>query len=326
MSTWAERIGWLLLLAIPGMASAGETRFGLGVAATRAQIAGWDIDVRPDGHGLPPGEGTAEQGEVLFARLCVGCHGEFGEGRGRFPALLGGTGTLSGDAPMKTVGSFWPYAPTLFDYLRRAQPFGHAQSLSDNETYALTAFLLNLNDLVDYGQVVDSRVLVSLKMPNHDGFVGDDRPDVPLQEPCMRECRAAPMVVGRAGHRKITPVSESVPEPTVGSTPQDRDGDAARGEQLFVRCVACHSLEAGEHGTGPSLSGILGRAAASAAGFNGYSAALRASDIVWTESALSRFLASPIGLVDGTSMITPGLVSRREIRDLVAYLRKASGR
>jgi len=195
----------LTLLAAAAVAPAEDRRWGLGTPATAEQIAGWDIDVRPDGHGLPAGQGTAAQGEALFAARCAACHGEFGEGRGRFPALMGGRGTLASADPVKTVGSFWPFATTLFDYLRRAQPFGHGQSLSDDETYALTAFVLNLNELVERDAVIDAAALIAVRMPNRDGFVADRRPDVAAGPPCMRECRGAVKVIGRAGGAGVTP-------------------------------------------------------------------------------------------------------------------------
>lgn len=326
MCAWAERCAMMaLLLAAAGAAFAAGAGFGLGTPATPQQIAGWDIDVRPDGHGLPPGEGTAQQGEPLYARHCSACHGEFGEGRGRFPALMGGRGTLASDNPVKTVGSFWPYATTVFDYLRRAQPFGHAQSLSDDETYALTAFVLNLNELVGYDDVVDAGTLVALAMPNRDGFVADDRPDVPSGEPCMRECRGEVRVIGRAGQVDVTPGAGTAGGDDATPPGMPVAGDAARGERLFVRCVACHSPAPGEHRAGPSLHGVIGRAAAGADGFDRYSSALRGAGIVWGEQTLARFLAAPGDLVPGTTMGTPGLASARDVRDLVAYLRRVSG-
>jgi cytochrome c len=324
MCGWAERplgaaLAVVLVAAMPA-AMAAEPRYGLGTPATPEQIAGWDIDVRPDGHGLPPGQGTAEEGEVLYAQRCAACHGEFGEGRGRFPALLGGRGSLAGDSPVKTVGSFWPHATTVFDYLRRAQPFGHAQSLSDHGTYALTAFLLNLNELVEYDAVIDAEALVALRMPNRDGFVADERPDVPAGEPCMRACRGEVRVVGRAGQLNVTPQRG----PGAGALAPS-SGDPARGRQLFVRCTACHSVRPGEHRSGPSLHAVIGRRAGTASGYPGYSPALRAAGVVWDEATLARFIASPEVVVPGTAMAATGVASRDDVRDLVAYLRQASG-
>ncbi|MFH1517471.1 MAG: c-type cytochrome, partial [Pseudomonadota bacterium] len=119
--------------------------FGLGRVAMADEIAAWDIDIRPDGTGLPEGKGTVAEGEPIFAENCAVCHGDFGEGAGRWPVLAGGQDTLLRDRPVKTIGSYWPYLSTVFDYVRRAMPFGDARSLSDDDVYALTAYLLYLN-------------------------------------------------------------------------------------------------------------------------------------------------------------------------------------
>ena len=117
-------------------------RLGIGREATPEEIAGWDIDIRPDGQGLPPGKGTVKQGEPLYMTHCAACHGEFGESAGRWPILIGGAGTLASHDPVKSIGSYWPYASTVFDYIRRSMPFGNAQSLSNDELYAVTAYVL----------------------------------------------------------------------------------------------------------------------------------------------------------------------------------------
>ncbi|MCW5744680.1 MAG: cytochrome c [Alphaproteobacteria bacterium] len=179
----------------PPKPAATSVHDGVGRPATPAEIKGWDIDVRgDDGLGLPPGKGTAKQGEEIYLAQCASCHGEFGEGNGRWPELMGGKGSLTSDDPRKTVGSYWPYAPTLFDYIRRAMPFTAPQSLSDDEVYAVTAFILNLNDLWPMDAELDAAKLRSIKLPNRDGFIGEDpRPDTPVgSEPCMRNCRASP--------------------------------------------------------------------------------------------------------------------------------------
>jgi len=196
----------LLVAGVTGVA-AGE-RYGFGQPATQEQIAGWDIDVRPDGQGLPEGHGTAEQGEVVFLERCAVCHGEFGEAFGRFPPLLGGFGTLGSNDPVKTVGSYWPYASTLWDYIYRAMPFGDAQSLSADEVYALTAFLLYINDVVAQDFVLDRETLPAVEMPNRDGFFDPDpRPDVPLGEPCMTDCKPSAEIASRARVLDVTPDS-----------------------------------------------------------------------------------------------------------------------
>ncbi|TWS98335.1 c-type cytochrome [Reyranella sp. CPCC 100927] len=169
--------------------------YGIGRPATAEQIKGWDIDIRgDDGRGLPPGKGTVKQGEELYLSQCASCHGEFGEGNGRWPELMGGKGTLTSDDPRKTVGSYWPYAPTLFDYIRRTMPFTAPQSLSDDEVYAITAYILNLNDLLPADATLDAAGLVAIRLPNRDGFIeGDPRPDTASPAaPCMTNCRKAP--------------------------------------------------------------------------------------------------------------------------------------
>ena len=140
---------WRLPLAHGGSpARPMHGKLGIGREATPQEIAAWDIDVRPDGQGLPKGRGTVAQGEAIFQAQCAVCHGEFGEGKDRGRRVAGGLGTLQADRPDKTVGSYWPYASTVIDYIRRAMPFGNAQSLSPDELYAITAYVLFLNDVI----------------------------------------------------------------------------------------------------------------------------------------------------------------------------------
>ena len=162
--------------------------YGVGEDASVEEIAGWDIDIRPDGLGLPAGSASAEDGEMLYEDQCASCHGSFGEGVGRYPVLAGGEGTLTEDRPEKTVGSFWPYASTLWDYIHRAMPFTMPQSLSDEEVYAITAYVLYLNDLVDYEFELTQDNLALIEMPNKDGFFFDDRPDT-ANTRCMKDCK-----------------------------------------------------------------------------------------------------------------------------------------
>jgi mono/diheme cytochrome c family protein len=148
---------------------------GLGRAATPDEIASWDVSISPDGAGLPPGRGTPKQGETVYAEKCVACHGEKGAGKPN-DQLVGGRGSLSGDqAPVKTVGSFWPYATTLFDYIRRAMPLNAPKSLSDDEVYAVSAYILELNGIIGEADVMDAQTLPQVRMPNHDGFVNFTR-------------------------------------------------------------------------------------------------------------------------------------------------------
>ncbi len=201
MSSWIERAvpfyAVMLLAASLTPGGASPAAEGPGRAAMPEEIAAQNLDVRGDGAGLPEGSGSVAQGEALYAERCAACHGEFGEGAGRMPALIGGEDSLTTDRPRRTVGSFWPHAPTVFDYVRRAMPFGHAATLSADETYALTAFILNANGIVEDDFIADRRTLPAVKMPNRDGFVPDDRPWKPAAR-CMSDCRTPPRIVSRA--------------------------------------------------------------------------------------------------------------------------------
>jgi S-disulfanyl-L-cysteine oxidoreductase SoxD len=165
-----------LLIAISCLAVACRFAFAaespnLGTVATPEDIAAWDISIGPDGIGLPAGTGTPRQGEAVYVAKCVACHGEKGAGKPN-DQLVGGQGTLSGDKPaVKTVGSFWPYATTTFDYVRRAMPYNESKSLTNDEVYAVVAYILNLNGIISYNDTLDAQTLPKVKMPNRDGFV-----------------------------------------------------------------------------------------------------------------------------------------------------------
>lgn len=189
--------------------SADAQTYGLGKPATAEEIAGWDIDIRPDGLGLPPGEGSVSDGEGLYEQLCASCHGLFGEGEGRWPVLAGGEGTLTDERPTKTVGSYWPYASTLYDYIRRAMPFTAPRSLTDEQTYQITAYVLYLNEIVDEDFVLTQDNLAQVEMPNKDGFFVDPRPDVKNAR-CMKDC-ANPKELQITGTLQgITPVGHFI--------------------------------------------------------------------------------------------------------------------
>jgi cytochrome c len=189
--------------------AASADKIGIGREALPEEIAAWDIDVRPDGVGLPEGKGKVSAGETIFAEQCASCHGDFGEGRDRWPELAGGADTLKSDDPVKTIGSYWPYASTVFDYVHRAMPFGNAQSLSADDTYALTAYLLYLNDVVtDTEFELSNENFNTVKLPNEGGFIDDSRPDTPTLatgEPCMKDCKSEVKITGRARILDVTP-------------------------------------------------------------------------------------------------------------------------
>ena len=184
-------------------------RYGIGREATAQEIAGWDIDVRPDGQGLPPGKGSAKAGEEIYMTKCAACHGEFGEGAGRWPVLAGGKDTLKSDDPSKTVGSYFPYASSVFDYVRHAMPFGDAQSLTNDELYSVVAYLLFLNDVVDESFELSRESFKKIAMPNAGGFYDDDRETTEKAfwnpNPCMQNCKGEAKVTARARVIDVTP-------------------------------------------------------------------------------------------------------------------------
>jgi S-disulfanyl-L-cysteine oxidoreductase SoxD len=220
MSSSARRIAALVLasLLLQAAARAAEkpAKMGLGRPALPEEISACDIDVRADGKGAPPGRGTVKQGEEIYLARCASCHGEFGQGAGRWPALAGGQGSLKADRPSKTIGSFWPAAAPLYDYTRRTMPWGNARSLSADETYAVVAFLLNLNDIVPDDFELNDKNLSSIKMPNARGFFADDRETSEKtfwsRNPCMKNCRDVPKITGRAADTNVTPDVKSAPK------------------------------------------------------------------------------------------------------------------
>ncbi len=160
-------------LIAAGMPARADDRYGIGRPATPAEIAGWNIDVMPDGTGLPPGHGSVSKGGRIFANSCASCHGADGKtGDGRpIPRLVGGPDLLKRSGAVHTVGNYWPYATTLFDYIRRAMPPNAPQSLAPDQVYAVSAFVLHLNGVVHDGTVLDQHNLAAIRMPNRDGFV-----------------------------------------------------------------------------------------------------------------------------------------------------------
>ena len=176
MST-PEKLALAAVLLAGAVSSAEEGRYGLGKKISERDVAGWNIDVRPDGAGLPPGRGSVAEGKEIYLAKCSACHGDNGEGT-PMDRLVGGQGTLATDKPVKTIGSYWPYATTLFDYVRRTMPFTGPQTLGNDEVYALTAYLLSLNGIVAKDAVLDAKTLPRVEMPNRKSFVPDPRPDV----------------------------------------------------------------------------------------------------------------------------------------------------
>ncbi len=176
-------------------ASTTTLKYGFGQPATPAEIAGWDIDVRPDGTGLPEGRGSVANGQKIYDEKCASCHGTFGESNS-YLQIAGGVGTLGTDQPLRTTGSKLNYATTLWDYINRAMPFNAPKTLTADEVYALTAYVLNLNDILPAGAVLDLHSLPLVKMPNRDGLTTahgfmrrDGKPDT-HNVACMKNCVA----------------------------------------------------------------------------------------------------------------------------------------
>ncbi|MEL7098870.1 MAG: c-type cytochrome [Pseudomonadota bacterium] len=191
--------------------------FGLGRDALAEEIAAWDVDILPDGRGLPVGSGDAITGEEVFYDYCASCHGDFAEGVDNWPVLAGGFDTLGDKDPVKTVGSYWPHLSTVWDYVNRSMPFGAAGTLTPDEVYAITAYILYSNDLVADDFVLSNENFGAFEMYNKDGFVIDDRPDLEYTEwraePCMENCKDSVKVTMRSVFLVQTPPeggSESV--------------------------------------------------------------------------------------------------------------------
>src|SRR5919109_2121293 len=170
MST-RELVPAALLLVAAGCAAPARVETpNLGRPATPAEVAGWDISVGPDGAGLPPGGGTAVKVAAVYEQKCQACHGAKGAGQPN-DRLVGGHGTLASKTPVRTVGSYWPYATTIFDYVRRSMPYVQPQSLTDDEVYAVTAYLLHLNGIIGEADEMSALTLPKVKMPNRDNFI-----------------------------------------------------------------------------------------------------------------------------------------------------------
>jgi cytochrome c len=203
-----------VLVALAGAASAADRKLGIGHGATATEIAGWDIDVRPNGQELPPGKGSVKDGEAVYMTKCAACHGEFGESAGRWPMVAGGQGSLKSADPVKTVGSYFAHLSTVIDYVRRAMPFGDAQSLTSDELYAVVTYMLFLNDIVDEKFVLSKETFARVKMPNAGGFYDDDRETTEKAfwaAPCMADCKPEAKITGRARVIDVTPDEKKPP-------------------------------------------------------------------------------------------------------------------
>ena len=259
-----------------------EGTYGIGRVALEEEIAAWDVDVLPDGRGLPEGSGDVLTGEEVFADRCGSCHGDFAEGVDNWPVLAGGFDTLADEDPVKTVGSYWPHLSTAWDYISRSMPFGEAGTLTADETYAIVAYILYSNELVDDDFVLSRENFADFDMYNMEGFVIDDRPELEYSkwraEPCMKNCKETVEVTMRSVFLVETPPeggsnsvmnhasneelpsftaagASFIPEATVkteqpsvqtaAAEPEANDEGAdliAAGQKVFKKCSACHKV------------------------------------------------------------------------------------
>ena len=167
---------WLVIAFAVPIVWAQSPQYGLGHTPSSAEIKAWDFAISPDGKELPPGSGSAAEGAKIYAAQCASCHGKTGR-EGPNDVLVGGQGTLNTSKPVKTIGSYWPRATTVWDYINRSMPFNKPGSLSADEVYSLTAYLLWMNEIIREDEVMNAKSLPLVKMPNRDGFIPDSRPD-----------------------------------------------------------------------------------------------------------------------------------------------------
>src|SRR6056297_2136623 len=350
-------------IAMARAASEPHGNYNLGRMALPEEIAAWDLDVTPDGTGLPEGSGDVLTGEEVFIEQCAVCHGDFAEGRGNWPKLAGGDGTLADKDPLKTVGSYWPYLSTAWDYVHRSMPFGAAQTLTVDETYAITAYILYSNFLVDDDFVLSNENFLEVEMPNADGFIVDDRAETeyPLfsEAACMENCKESVVITMRAAVVDVTPEDDgaAAAEEEMKETNADTAADekieqvasastetpaaeapaadqaaldmalVEKGENVFKKCAACHQVGDGAtNRVGPHLNGIVGQQMGAVDGVR-YSKTLEgmgADGMVWNAETLAVFLADPRGYVKGTKMSFNGLRSDEDIAAVVEYLKSYS--
>ena len=347
------------VLAAPAFAE----RLGLGRPALPEEIAAWDVNVMPDGTGLPVGGMSVEDGEQAFIDNCASCHGDFAEGLNAYPALAGGRGTLTNPRPVKTVGSYWPYVSTVWDYVHRSMPFGNAQTITPDETYGIVAYILYSEGLVDYDFVLSNENFTEVRLPNEDGFYVDDRVETEFPifaaEPCMTDCKAEVAITRKASDLNVTPTdAEGRPAGTLPSLVQasaegmevteaaadeamvegaeaageeapaaDDPALVAAGEAAFRQCQTCHEVgEGAKNKTGPHLNALFGRTAGTVDGFRYSKQFVAAGEegLVWTPETLHDFLMKPRDYIKGTRMSFAGFRDDGDIAAVTAYLQTFS--
>ena len=306
---------------------------GLGRPATDNEVESWDIDIRPDGKGLPVGSGSVIIGEELYTDNCASCHGDFGEGIDRWPELAGGFDTLDSEDPVKTVGSYWPYLSTVWDYVHRAMPFGNAQSLSNDEVYSITAYIMYLNDLVDEDFELSNLNFEEVRLPNEQNFYQDNREDlenVIYSKRCMKDCKKEAIITKRAVVLDVTPEEEDVSDNS-NSNEDDivktvsLDAKLIKdGEKVFKKCKACHRIGLNaKNGTGPHLNNIFGRVAGQLEDYKKYSKNIKKmgqEGLIWNTETLTSFIENPKEYITGTKMNFKGIKKSDELEALIEYL------
>jgi S-disulfanyl-L-cysteine oxidoreductase SoxD len=343
-----------LVLTTALAAPAFAEKMGLGRPALPAEIDAWNHDVRPDGQGLPEGSGDVATGETLFSDNCAACHGEFAEGVDNWPKLAGGAGSLADQDPLKTVGSYWPYLSTTFDYVHRSMPYGNAQTLAPNDVYAILAYILYSNDLVDENFTLSKENFLDVKMPNADGFFVDNREEVEVPQfskpACMENCKDKVEITAYASVLDVTPAeakteapaaepaaaTEPVAEPAAPEAPAPATAPAPAaemaavdpeqikaGEMVFKKCAACHKVgEGAKNGVGPMLNGIVGRTAGTVEGYK-YSPAMidaGGKGTVWDATNLDGYLTNPKTAIPKNKMPFAGLPKAEDRAAVIAYL------
>ncbi len=345
-------------LALTLAAPAYAEKFGLGRAALPEEVAAWNKDVSPDGTGLPEGSGDVLTGEEVFADQCAVCHGDFAEGVGNWPKLAGGKDTLADKDPLKTVGSYWPYLSTTWDYVNRSMPFGNAQTLTPDEVYAIVAYILYSNDLVDDDFVLSKETFLDVELPNADGFILDDRLTAEahfVREPCMSDCKTGEIAITRNvvfkgdPNSPDDPVSESAGEAAKAAAPAEEEAKAEEapkaeeaavvetaaldaelvkaGEKVFKKCKACHQVGDGaKNKTGPILNGVMGAKLGHIEGFKYSKTMLSMGEegVIWDEATLAEFLTKPKAFVKKTKMSFAGLKKEKDIKAVTEYLKSFS--
>jgi cytochrome c len=323
-----------------------DGKFDLGRAATQKEVAAWNGDISPDGTGLPIGSGDAIDGEEVFSEHCAICHGDFAEGVDNWPELAGGLDTLADEDPVKTVGSYWPYLSTTWDYVKRSMPFGYAQSLGDDDVYAIVAYILYSNDIIDEDFVLSNETFLDVEMPNVNGFIIDDRLTSEAhfwnKKVCMSNCKSDVQITMRAAVLDVTPEDDNIDELEVSSTVGTVSNQSTAqvespvevatlnlelvksGEKAFKKCKSCHQIGDGaKNKTGPHLNAIFSRKIGGIAGFK-YSKifkSMRDDGRVWNEESLAEFLAAPKQYAKGTKMSFAGLKNDEDIVSTIEYLK-----